>query len=227
MGNADSGPVHEVTLSAFFIDRTEVTVGAYAACVGARRCAAAATDEDANSMSPTNCNGQRQDRWEHPVNCVSWSEANAYCQWRDARLPTEAEWEYAARGTDGRTYPWGEQAPSDQLLRWSGGCGRPGCLRPTAPVGSHPAGASPFGVPDMEGNVSEYVSDWYGPYPAGPSTNPRGPDHSPAPYYDVHVLRGSAWTDFEPASVRAALRRYTSPGLRNSMQGFRCARGGS
>jgi formylglycine-generating enzyme required for sulfatase activity len=165
-GHDDEHPAQDVTLSAYCIDRREVTVKAYAVCVRAGKCAAA--DERATTGWGSFCNGTRADRQDHPIDCVDWNQASAYCAWAGRRLPSEAEWEYAARGTDGRTYPWGDERPSPKLLN---ACGRE-CVavvkremdldwsplydgsdgwESTAPVGSFPAGASPFGALDHGG----------------------------------------------------------------------------
>ncbi len=215
-GEDDERPVTRVTVSGYCLDRTEVTVRAYAQCVSAGSCSTSGTDQDSR------CNFRHSDRGEHPMNCVDWSQAEAFCRWRGGRLPTEAEWEYAARGTDGRTYPWGNDAPTDSRLRWSGGCGSAACIGGTAPVGRYPSGASPFGVQDMAGNVWEWVSDWYGAYPGGSSSNPRG-----AYQGSSRVVRGGSWSSVGPSGVRAADRVRLEPAYRNYNLGFRCARGGS
>jgi formylglycine-generating enzyme required for sulfatase activity len=157
----------EVTLDAFRIDRTEVTQGDYDQCVAAGICTAVNTFGDAIKLPPP----------LHPVVHVSSSDAATYCAWLGKRLPTEAEWEKAARGVDGRTYPWGEAPPSCELAmfaRWTlepdgqGGrtevCGDGNPYTSTHPVGSHPAGASPYGALDMAGNVSEWTADKEGPH---------------------------------------------------------------
>jgi formylglycine-generating enzyme required for sulfatase activity len=138
-GNWEAGyPQHEVKLSGYCIDRTEVTVKFYEGCAAAKGCSA-------RSASST-CN--QADRPDHPVNCVDWKQAAAYCKWADKRLPTEAEWEYAARGTDGRAYPWGNEDPDAKRMN---GSGSEDGWKATAPVGKFPAGASPFGALDMAG----------------------------------------------------------------------------
>jgi formylglycine-generating enzyme required for sulfatase activity len=124
-GDADEYPIHEVTLSAYCIDKTEVTVKAYAACVVDKRCTSAPFTEYSIAYTPGDvkrhsqfCN--RDDRPDHPIHCIDWNQATVYCQWAGGRLPTEAEWEYAARGPDGRTYPWGSDAPTPERLNMYG-----------------------------------------------------------------------------------------------------------
>jgi len=201
-GVDDERPVHRVTVSTFYLDRTEVTVDAYRACVNAGACRTLPTGEYYN----WGVSG----RGNHPVNGVSWHGALAYCRWRGARLPTEAEWEYAAGGSAGRTYPWGNSAPTGQL-EWSG--------NGTAPVGSHPGGATPEGVQDLSGNVWEWVSDWHGTYPATDQFNPTGPSSG-----QHRVIRGGSWETSHASYVRAAERSYL-PLDRYYNVGFRCARG--
>ena len=183
------------------------------------------------------------------INCVDWGSANNFCEWRGGRLPTEAEWEYAARGSDGRKYPWGNQAPGPRLLNacgsecvafgrtkgknWSGMYGSSDGYETTSPVGSYPSGASLFGALDMAGNVWEWTSDWYDwykpyqsfsgkrvTYGVNFSENPSGPSTG-----SFRVVRGGCWDSFDPSSVRAALRVGAEPTNRASGVGFRCARG--
>lgn len=211
--NDDEKPPHLVTLNGFSIDRTEVTVSAYAACVNAGRC----TTPD----TTTYCNWGNASKGTHPVNCVDWNQATAFCAFADKRLPTEAEWEYVARGNDGRAYPWGNDSPSNQLC-WNGegsDLGK-GNRKSTCPVSSYPRGASPFGLADMAGNVWEWVADYYGPYDGNNRANPRGP-----PSGERRVLRGGGWGFDSPDVVRAAYRNGISPGYRGNSLGFRCARG--
>jgi formylglycine-generating enzyme required for sulfatase activity len=201
----DERPAHTVHLDAFWIDRTEATNARYARCVAAGAC----------RQSPY-ANDPPYSGDDHPVVGVSWYDAAAYCAWAGARLPTEAEWEYAARGPGGNTYPWGEAPLTCERAQFSGCSEYPGG---TVPVGSLPAGASWCGALDMLGNASEWVADWYGPYPAGPRTNPTGPE-----IRDAHVLRGGSWYN-NPFWVYATNRQGASPTApRIPTIGFRCAR---
>lgn len=221
--NADESP-HEVTLSAYCIDRTEVTEQAYTACVAAKECAAVdrAAKPDCTTTGPS-----------HPATCIDWRQAARYCKWARKRLPFEAEWEYAARGTDGREYPWGNEPPAHTHLNACGtevataGKRKHICKAlyasddgwpETSPVGSYPTGASPFGVLDLAGNVWEWTADWYGAYPAAPRVNPRGMKTG-----TDRVLRGGAWIASRPMQLRSTYRLNREPHLRVNYVGFRCA----
>jgi formylglycine-generating enzyme required for sulfatase activity len=238
-GAADERPRHAVTLSAYCIDRTEVTVAAYAACVAAGACSAPPMTVNWSSYSGNElklfnraCNGS--DRPSHPINCVDWIQAAAYCAWRGGRLPTEAEWEYAARGGDGRIHPWGSAPPSARRLNACGAeclaaASRDGIPRKalyddddgwptTAPVESFPEGASPLGVLDMAGNVWEWTADWYGPYAEVAQTDPEG-----ATTGTSRVSRGGSWTSGGAETARATDRDWLDPETREATLGFRCA----
>jgi formylglycine-generating enzyme required for sulfatase activity/uncharacterized caspase-like protein len=242
VGESDEHPRHEVTLSAYCIDKTEVTVKAYAACVEAKACSPAPLTVNGTQFSAGGverysrlCNGDN--RPDHPVNCVDWDQATAYCTWAGKRLPTEAEWEYAARGNDGRIYPWGNEAPTAKRLN---ACGSEcvamakrdlgeewGALymasdgwETTAPVGSFPDGASPFEAFDMAGNVWEWTADWFDDYAAAAAANPRGATAGLG-----RVDRGGSWNSNNAGDERTALRAWVSPSDRVIDVGFRCARG--
>ncbi len=240
VGDADELPAHRVTLGAYCIDRTEVTVGQYRQCMQGGTCSLHTTvalpglSAQDTQMYSQYCNGARTDRDNHPINCLDWSQADTFCHSRNGRLPTEAEWELAARGPDQRLYPWGQPAPSRQLLN---GCDadcqslfeRPGRPRgatihdstdgfgSTAPVGTFTAGASLFGLQDMAGNVGEWVGDWYGPYGNIPVTDPAGPTSG-----TDRVVRGGHWQSSNPRAVRGAARVHTAPTVRLATVGFRC-----
>ena len=211
MGSTDSDiqalpnekPQHTVYLDAFWIDQTEVTNTMYKLCVQAGLCQA---------PSDTTYYADAQ-TGNYPVVYVSWNDAQAYCRWAGRHLPTEAQWEKAARGTDGRTYPWGEGIGCDKA-NYSG------CTYKVIAVGSYPAGASPYGALDMAGNVWEWVADWYGEnyYASSPSNNPIGPDSG-----QYRIVRGGSWLD-EARLVRAALRDRYNPDVLSGSLGFRCSR---
>jgi serine/threonine-protein kinase len=200
-GADDEHPQHTVYLDAFWIDRTEVTDAMYEKCV----------DDDA--CQPAKDYGSDFTGSNQPVVGVSWNDANAYCQWAGCRLPSEAEWEKAARGTDGRTYPWGNDVPDCDRAQFSG------CAGGSITVGSKPTGVSPYGTLDMAGNVWEWVGDWYNSdyYSQSPSRNPTGPKTG-----DYRVLRGGSWSRSQ-FYVRSARRYGNFPGTRDDFIGFRCA----
>ena len=238
-------PVHKVTLSPFCIDKTEVTVAAFRACVQAGDCPPPSATVEWKDIKPEDktkwsqfCTWGKTGLDRHPINCVDWKQASAYCEWTGGRLPTEAEWEYAARGNDGRSYPWGNEPPDAKRLNACGSeCASMGKKRfdeswkamypgddgwpATAPVSSYPNGASPFGVLDMAGNVWEWTADSFADYSDEAVTNPQRsrPDASP------HVDRGGAWYIAVPAWVHAARRGRNGPVFRAFDLGFRCARG--
>lgn len=247
IASADAMPPHRVQVSTFCLDKTEVTAAAYQACVDKGRCERALdhvswpklTDAQKAKYSGF-CNADKPDRASHPINCVAWAMADNYCTQAGHRLPTEAEWEYAARGSSQRKYPWGDDAPAARFLNacdercagWKRGQGDPdktmfegddGFLG-TAPVGSFPAGASAHGVLDLAGNVWEWTADWYEPYSETDATNPpvdpKGPEKG-----ERRVLRGGDYLGSEPDWSRPSYRWKTVPETYNHAIGFRCARG--
>jgi formylglycine-generating enzyme required for sulfatase activity len=215
-GDADEKPVHVVKVGGFCLDRTEVTVEAYAACVKEWRCSAEYLKEysdDGTHFTPGKlCNYGVDGRDRHPINCVSQVEAEAYCKGLGRRLPTEEEWEYAARGGSAqRTYPWGEDGPANRAC-WDG----EGNRWSTCEVGKYPGGDSVQGVHDLAGNVWEWTSSAYCvPYPEeGVRTCAEG----------RRVLRGGSWSFVVASTLRAAYRNGAAPASRFNGVGFRCAR---
>ncbi|RME47479.1 MAG: hypothetical protein D6795_14000 [Deltaproteobacteria bacterium] len=222
---ANESPVREIYLDGFWIDATEVTVAAFQACVDAGRCTPAQGGE--------NCNGAREGFADHPINCVTWAQAVDYCRWVQKRLPTEAEWEKAARGgcekggdpfrceagVDDHKYPWGNAPPTCPVATFDNGVDGCGAYS-TAPVGSKPAGDSPYGAGDLAGNVAEWVADWLGndEYAFSESDMPDGPENG-----SYRVFRGGSW-GAPPEMLRVSLRSATLPTDAFSSIGFRCAR---
>lgn len=237
-------PAHQVTLSPYCIDTTEVTVAKYKQCSDRGECKRAPRENEWPGITAREhkiydplCNIRDVDaRGSHPINCVDWELADAFCKADGRRLPTEAEWEFATRGSDGRKYPWGDSPPTDgsrlnacgkECLAWgkknneevsamySADDGYPN----TAPVGSFPKGASPFGLQDVVGNVWEWASDWYAPYTERAENDPKG-----GPSGTDRVLRGGAWNGSDPGWVRPTYRFKSPPTLRSHGIGFRCAK---
>jgi len=217
-GGANEKPAHQVYLDAFWIDVYEVTNALYKKCVDVGKC-----------QPPGSLSSARQDSYfgnsqfdNYPVTYIGWDDAKGYCEWAGKRLPTEAEWEKAARGTDARVYPWGDQ--------WDGNKANvEQRVGDTTSVGSYPAGASPYGALDMTGNVWEWVADWYDSsyYAVSPSRNPPGPAAG-----QYRTLRGGGWVDdfyFARATSRYDFTYPTFrfdfyyPTFRYDFVGFRCA----
>jgi formylglycine-generating enzyme required for sulfatase activity len=200
-GEAREQTQYTVELGGFWIMQTEVTNAQYKKCVGAGAC-----------TEPNN------DRWndatyaEHPVTQVDWNQANVYAQWAGGRLPTEAEWEKACRGTDRRIYPWGDKEPNEHRLNYNGNVGD------TTPVKSYPPGAN--GLYDMAGNVWEWTADWYDDtyYARSPTSNPEGPESG-----DLRIIRGASW-GYNDFGVRCAIRNGNFLNGRLNVVGFRVVR---
>jgi formylglycine-generating enzyme required for sulfatase activity/serine/threonine protein kinase len=247
MGSDDDLPMerpsHNVTLSPYCIDLNEVSTEQYKACSDEGGCkragvtnAWAGIGETEHKTYDSLCNVREPlERAKHPINCVDWDMARIYCKARGGRLPTEAEWEFAARGPDGRKYPWGDEEPGPTLLN---ACGKE-CAEwgrknhvstnamyanddgwaTTSPVGSFPRGASPYGLQDIVGNVWEWVSDWYAAYPNTELVDPAGPDSG-----EERVIRGGAWNGAYAAWVRPTFRYKDTASKRSYGIGFRCAK---
>jgi formylglycine-generating enzyme required for sulfatase activity len=208
-GGYDEKPERPVHLDTYSIDRYEVTNYQYQQFV------AATGHRKAGPPSRYAKNMTRMRGVNQPVVYVSWDDADAYCRWKGKRLPTEAEWEKAMRGVDGRRWPWGNE-PNELASNWS----HPGDgFEVTAPVGSFRQDVSPFGVADGSGNVMEWVADWYreDAYSDPTAHNPKGPDHSV-----YKVLRGSGYTT-TGIDVRITSRSRMVPDFRDETIGFRCA----
>ena len=211
-GDADERPVHQVTVSSFEMMHTEVTLEFYGQCVNDGACTAPDTG--------TFCNWEVAGRDYHPVNCVDWNQAKSFCDWAGGRLPSEAEWEYAARGRgQDIEYPWGDQTATCQYAVMDdgpSGCGHDS----TWSVCSKTAGNTAQGLCDMAGNVLEWVQDWYhGSYSGAPADGSAWED----PVGDKRVKRGGSWYGFAD-SLRTSHRNLGYPDSRNFYNGFRCAR---
>jgi eukaryotic-like serine/threonine-protein kinase len=213
-GRENEKPVHRVFLEAYWIDQSEVTNAMYLKCVMDGACS---PPRDPGSDSRADYFGVSEFN-DYPVVNVTWGQAQTYCKWAGRYLPSEAEWEKAARGSDGRTYPWGEWIDCEKAnyLGKPGGCAG----GDTSNAVNYPAGASPYGALNMAGNVWEWVADWYdqGYYRYSPDHNPTGPN-SPR---QGHVFRGGAWT-FTSSDVRTSFRSEAQEDFSDVLGGFRCA----
>jgi serine/threonine-protein kinase len=212
-GPRNERPRHTVYMDAFWIDHTEVTNGQYARCVRDGGCTAPA--RSGSRTRPAYFGHPAYD--DYPVIYVDWQQAKAYCEWAGRRLPTEAEWEKAARGVDGQAYPWGDRAPHPDLLNYDGQVGD------TTAVGSYPSGASPYGALDMLGNVTEWVSDCfdYNAYRRSARQNPAGPVTC---RHGHRAIRGScSWATPAHDRIGAADRLNDLASTGYPHRGFRCA----
>jgi formylglycine-generating enzyme required for sulfatase activity len=207
---ADEKPQHSVFLDSYWIDRTLVTNAQFALCVAAGTCR-----EPANKSSYSRGDYYGNAAYaNYPALYANWNQAATYCAWAGRKLPTEAQWEKAARGTDGRIFPWGSQPPSDKLVNSASNVGD------TTPVGQYsPQGDSPYGVQDMAGNIWEWTADWFGPYSSGAQRNPTG-----AVAGTSRVLRGGAWGS-DVHYIRATDRFTFVPDNLGYFRGFRCVQG--
>jgi len=211
----DELPYHRVWLDSFYVDVSEVTVGMYRRCVDAGACTPPEPGQG--------CNWGEDGRDDHPANCTDWFQAKAYCAWSGKQLPTEAQWEKAARGTDGRIWPWGNEEPTCEVCvmgeRGDVGCGAGGTL----PACSRPKGRSPYGSCDMAGNVMEWVEDPQddGFYAVSPERNPVNPGGDKE---RLHCLRGGERAYTIVNFLRASNRDGLLPDLSNYGIGFRCTK---
>jgi len=200
-----SGPAHKVYLDAFWIDRVEVSNAMYLKCMAAGGCAALASDNT------------RYQNWiyrDHPVVYVTWEQAKIYCEWAGRSLPTEAQWEKAGRGTDGRLYPWGNEEPSPALANFAGTG-----IHEAVSVYRYPLGASPYGALNMAGNAREWVADWFDAeyYNNSPYQNPQGAQSG----FERSLRSGSYNEDGREILIT---KRYNhEPGSAGLSRGFRCA----
>lgn len=222
-GEANERPMHTVYLDSFWIDQTEVTNKQYQVCVNAGACEPPSSNT--SYLQEANCYGGScvypfdyygDPKFDnYPVIFVSWNQANAYCSWVGRQLPTEAQWEKAARGPDANIYPWGNFEPNGNLLNYNS------IIGDTTKVGSYQSGKSIYGAYDMAGNVWEWVNDWYDGsyYQNSPLSNPLGPETG-----DGKVLRGRSLGSYGGYSVRSSYRywRYPTDASQGDF-GFRCA----
>ncbi len=218
-GPHNERPAHTVTLDAFYIDRYEVTLSLYRKFL-----------EEGNHDAPPTWDAEAATSvGDRPAIGMRWESAVAYCRWAGKRLPTEAEWEKAARGTDGRRYPWGEMQPFVDIANYNRGMWVSEAVTLMAVTGGlegmsvrhglKEGGKSPFGVSHMAGNAAEWVADWYERdyYHKSPGRNPSGPMAG-----EKRVMRGGSWADV-PSALRATARFSAEPNFEDRTVGFRCA----
>ena len=220
-GDTDEEPVHEVVLSEYFIDRYEVTAYDFAEFLNTHPGEAGRYIEMGPAVTIEKVNGHYRPRTgleKHPANRVSWYGADAYCRSLGKRLPTEAEWEKAARGTDERIFPWGNEFPHNDYVTFRRRFSEYG-FDAMKPVDSLPEGQSPYGVHHMAGNVWEWVADWYEDsyYEHSPQEDPQGPETGIS-----KVLRGGNWY-YKAYYMRTTYRFNEAPDAFKVWQGFRCA----
>ncbi len=236
-------PAHQVTLRPFCVDEFEVSLDRYKLCSDNGECKRAPRENEWDGISDKEraafdplCNARDPEKkGKHPINCVDFSMAQKFCEWEKKRLPTEAEWEFSARGPDGRKYPWGDESPAaghlnacgKECVAWGKAHGQKleamyeadDGFANTAPIGSFAQGRSRYGVQDVVGNVWEWTADWYSPYGPKEQDDPKGSDTG-----ERRVIRGGAWNGSEPAWVRPTFRYHDVPTKRSYGIGFRCAK---
>lgn len=236
-------PAHNVSLDGFCMDSTEVTVADYQKCSQTGACRRLKPEVGYVKMKPHEeeaflplCNIDASGREQHPMNCISWRDADTFCRKNDKRLPTEAEWEYATRGPDGRVFPWGDDKPTVAHLNacdldcvtWSKKAGvgvlvlfesESDGFSATSPVGKFPKGDSRFGPKDVVGNVWEWVADFEGSYTAAEQKNPTGPSSG-----EKKVIRGGSWNGAREEWLHPSFRFAAEPERRHPAIGFRCAK---
>ncbi|MCX4242697.1 bifunctional serine/threonine-protein kinase/formylglycine-generating enzyme family protein [Paraliomyxa miuraensis] len=235
---AAAKPSHRVDVGSFCLDAHEVTVAEFHRCSGQGECKRAFQDSHWAQEEPKNaaqefsslCNETREGVDDHPINCVTWAQATTYCGFRGGRLPTELEWEWAARGGDGRAFPWGDEPPAPERLNACGSeclawfrrtkIGLDESMFPasdahveTAAVGTFPGGRGKGGIDDLAGNVAEWTADPFAPYPGAEGKAPEG----------ARVVRGASFHSARPAEVDPAFRRAVPEGFHPHDVGFRCA----
>lgn len=218
-GLPNERPEHPVTLNAYYIDQYEITAGRYQKFV----------ESAGRNVPPTWDDQAAQSLSDHPAVGMSWSAAAAYCKWAGRRLPTEAEWEKAARGTDGRRYPWGHMQPFVDIANYNRGIWvsesitlvpvNSGLEGMSVRHGLKEGGKSPYGLFHMAGNAAEWVADWYDRefYLKSPDKNPTGPATG-----EKRVIRGGSWADL-PTALRVTARFSAEPEFEDRTIGFRCA----
>ncbi len=231
-GRSNESPRHTVTLSAYCMQRTQVSVAQYRECKDSGGCSNG-TPTEMSFNTWCNWTSSPGDREDHPINCINWSEAREYCEWAGGDLPTEAQWEKAGRGTDQRTYPWGEEQPTCDRCNWNyTGSGSPyGCNAVTEGPGTWPVGYltttdgdSPYGLKDMAGNVWEWVLDCYDAnFYATCVDGCVDPANNISGCTGNRVLRGGSFYSYDSAVLRVVTRSLNNPSARGSSFGFRCA----